>query len=78
MQSQMSLPINKPAGVVCSSIPDGGDHVPSAIRATRMPLPPAPEYQSPARMVVKMASPFAFRMMVSGIFLITLWCDCVS
>lgn len=43
-------------------MPDGGDQLPSAVRPTKMPDPPAPETHSPVRIVVKMASPFAFRM----------------
>jgi hypothetical protein len=41
-------------------MPDGGDQEPSGVLATKTPDPPAPETQSPVRIVVKMARPLAF------------------
>jgi len=43
-------------------MPEGGDQEPSEVLATKTPEPPAPETQSPVRIVVKMARPFAFLM----------------
>jgi hypothetical protein len=49
-------------------IPDGADQDPSSVLATKTPEPPAPEIQSPVRIVVKMARPTAFSMTLWGIF----------
>jgi hypothetical protein len=49
-------------------MPEGGDQEPSEVLATRTPEPPAPETQSPVRIVVKMARPFAF-LMTCGVLL---------
>jgi hypothetical protein len=57
---------------VWSNMPDGGLHSPSSFLAIKTPDPPAPEIQSPVRIVVKMARPSAFCMTFSGIFLSTL------
>jgi len=53
---------------VCNNIPDGGDHVPSAFLAMRMPEPPDPDIQRPDRMQEKMARPTASCNIRGGIF----------
>ncbi len=65
----MSTPTTKPRAAVCNRMPDGGDHVPSAFLAMRMPDPPDPDIHKPDRMHEKMARPTASCIMRGGIFL---------
>jgi len=45
---------------VCNKSAEGGDHVPSAFRAIRIPEPPEPVIHKPERIQVKTAIPAAF------------------
>ena len=63
--------MTKPNPAVWSIIPDGGDHVPSALLAVINPAPPDPDIQSPERMHEKTARPTASCNILGGIFFVT-------
>ena len=52
-------------------MPEGGDQVPSAFLAMRMPEPPEPDIHRPERIHEKMARPAAFCIILGGMFLAT-------
>lgn len=59
-------------------MPEGGDHVPSALRAIRMPEPPEPDIHKPERMHEKIARPTASWTTRGGIFFFATAVDAVG